>query len=260
MPLNTEKRCCAISLTIMTSAEVQTALVTGASRGIGAAILAALGRDGFVVHGTATTVEGAQAVTAVIRAGGWKGEGHVWQAVARLGVAELAATLPAVDVLVCNAGIARDGLIMRCKDEHWDSVLEVNLSATFRLARHYVRPMIRNRNGRIIMLSSVVARLGNAGQANYAASKAGLEGLARSLAREVGGRGITVNAVAPGFIETDMTAQTLVGEAKEQLLAQIPAGRVGSPEEVAAVVSFLASAKASYVTGATIPVNGGLLM
>ena len=231
------------------------ALVTGASRGIGAAVLARLAADGHRVLGTATSTKGAAAISAT-----GHGAGLVYDAADPEAAAALAAQTGAVDVLVCNAGITRDGMFMRMGDDDVDAVLGVNLAAPLRLARAYVRAMAKARFGRIILMSSVIARLGNAGQANYAAAKAGLEGLARALAREFGSRDITVNAVAPGFIETDMTAKALTGELKEKLLAQIPLGRVGSCNDVAAVVAFLASKEAGYVTGATIPVNGGLLM
>lgn len=238
----------------------QVALVTGASRGIGAAVLTELTQQGMTVHGTATSALGVAAIDAAISAAGGSGQGHMWQADDASTDAPLTAALPAVDVLVCNAGITADGLFMRMRDEDFAQVLTVNLAAPFRLARAYVRPMLKQRNGRIIMMSSIVAGLGNVGQANYAASKAGLEGMVRSLAREIASRNVTANAVAPGFIDTDMTKSTLTDAIKEQLLAQIPAGRIGTPEEVATVVAFLASAAASYINGATIPVNGGMLM
>ena len=235
--------------------ETQKALVTGASRGIGAAVFASLAKDGFAATGTATTAKGAEAINAT-----GLGAGLVYDAANARSTDALLEQLPAVDVLVCNAGITKDGMFMRMGDGDLASVLEVNLAAPFRLARSYVRPMAKARFGRIILLSSVIARLGNAGQANYAASKGAIEALARSLAREFGSRGITVNAVAPGFIETEMTKEVLVGELRGKLVDQIPLGRVGEPGDVAAAVSFLASKEAGYITGATIPVNGGLLM
>lgn len=230
------------------------ALVTGASRGIGAAIVATLSKQGFVVHGTATSSSGVEAISST------GASGHLWQADDPGTDAKLLEALPQVDVLVCNAGITRDDLFMRMQDEEFSKVLEVNLHAPFRLTKAYLRPMMKQRFGRIIMLSSVVATLGNAGQANYVASKAGLEGMVRSLAREIASRGITVNAVAPGFIDTDMTKEVLTGEIKDKLLAQIPTGRIGTPQDVAGAVAFLATDAASYITGATIPVNGGMVM
>lgn len=235
------------------------ALVTGASRGIGAAVIKALG-ERFEVHGTATSEEGAAAVSETIKDAGHSGKGHVYRAGNADDLARLTEALPAADALVCNAGISRDGLFVRMKDEALSEVLEVNLADPFRLARHYVQGMARARRGRIVMLSSVVASTGNAGQANYVASKAGIEGLVRTLAREYGRRGITVNAVAPGYIDTDMTREKISDKVREELLGNIPLARTGLPGEVASVIAFLASDEASYVTGATIPVNGGLSM
>jgi 3-oxoacyl-[acyl-carrier protein] reductase len=241
----------------------EVALVTGASRGIGAAIADALGRAGAVVVGTATTEGGAAAITRRFQDAGLKGQG------VRLDVADAARCEAVVDevtkahgklsVLVNNAGITRDGLAMRMKDEDWDVVLATNLSAVFRLSRGVLRGMMKARHGRIVNITSVVGESGNAGQANYAAAKAGVAGMTRALAREIGSRGITVNCVAPGFIDTDMTRA--LGETQTQaLLAQIPLGRLGAADDVAAAVVYLASAAGAYVSGSTLHVNGGMYM
>ena len=237
--------------------DVQTALVTGASRGIAAALAAA----GLRVVGTATTEDGAGAISNTLGARGGKG--------IVLNVTDGAALDAAIDgivkefgglhVLVNNAGITRDTLSMRMKDEDWDAVIDTNLKAVFRACRAATRPMMRQRYGRIINITSVVGGSGNAGQANYAAAKAGVAGLTRSLARELGPRNITVNCVAPGFIATDMT-EGLPEAAKTALLASIPLGRLGSADEVAHAVAFLASAQASYITGTELHVNGGMTM
>ena len=237
------------------------ALVTGASRGIGRAIALALAQDGWRVVGTATSESGAAGITEALGAHG--GRGIV------LNVTDAAASQAAVDdivaqdgglhVLVNNAGITRDTLSMRMKDEDWDAVLDTNLKAVFRLARAATKPMMKQRSGRIINITSVVGASGNAGQANYAAAKAGVAGLTRSLARELGSRGITVNCVAPGFIATDMT-EVLPEAQKAALLAQIPLGRLGAPEEIAAAVVFLASPGGAYITGSELHVNGGMYM
>ena len=241
--------------------DVQTALVTGASRGIGRAIAAALAAAGLRVVGTATTEDGAGAISSTLGARGGKG--------IVLNVTDGAALDAAIDgivkefgglhVLVNNAGITRDTLSMRMKDEDWDAVIDTNLKAVFRACRAATRPMMRQRYGRIINITSVVGGSGNAGQANYAAAKAGVAGLTRSLARELGPRNITVNCVAPGFIATDMT-EGLPEAAKTALLASIPLGRLGSADEVAHAVAFLASAQASYITGTELHVNGGMTM
>ena len=217
----------------------QTALVTGATRGIGAAIAQALAARGMKVTGTATSAAGAEKISAALAAfEGCRGALHV---------------------LVNNAGITRDNLAMRMKDDEWDAVLDTNLKAAWRLARAAIRPMMKQRYGRIISISSVVGASGNPGQANYAAAKAGLAGMSRALAREVGSRGITVNCIAPGFIETDMTAA--LPEAQRQALAsQIPLGSLGKPEDIAAAVAFLASPEAGYITGEQLHVNGGMYM
>ena len=239
----------------------QVALVTGASRGIGRAIALALAAKGFCVVGTATTEAGAAAVGAALASGG--GRGIV------LDVTDGGAVGAAIDavvrdsgalhVLVNNAGITRDMLSMRMKDDDWNAVLATNLTAVFRASRAALRPMMKQRYGRIVNITSVVGASGNAGQANYAAAKAGVAGMTRSLAREVGSRGITVNCVAPGFIETDMT-RSLAGAQSAALLAQIPLGRLGQASEVAHAVAFLASPEASYITGTELHVNGGMLM
>ncbi len=236
------------------------AIVTGASRGIGAAIIARLAADGYEVAGTATTQAGADRIRASLEAAGATCSAHVFDATDRAAAEALAKATGPADILVCNAGIVRDGLTMRMKDADWDDVLAVNLSAPFTLARAYVREMARKRWGRIVMISSVVASIGGPGQANYTSAKAGLEGLTRALAKEFAPRGITVNAVAPGYILTDMTKAISESDASEGILAMIPLGRAGAPKEVAAAVGFLASDEASYITGTTLAVNGGMLM
>ena len=243
------------------SASLGVALVTGASRGIGRAIALALANEGWRVVGTATTESGAAAITEALATLGGRG--------IALNVTDAAASQAAVDdivakegglhVLVNNAGITRDTLSMRMKDEDWDAVLDTNLKAVFRLARAATKPMMKQRSGRIINITSVVGASGNAGQANYAAAKAGVAGLTRSLARELGSRGITVNCIAPGFIATDMT-EVLPEAQKAALLAQIPLGRLGAPEDIAAAVAFLASPGGAYITGTGLHVNGGMYM
>ncbi len=242
--------------------ESQVALVTGASRGIGKAIAAELGRKGFRVVGTATTAAGAEAINEALAA--FPGSRGI-----ALDVTDAAALQAALDavvrdngalhVLVNNAGITRDMLSMRMKDEDWHAVLATNLTAVFQACRAALRPMMKQRYGRIVNITSVVGASGNPGQANYAAAKAGVAGMTRSLAREIGSRGITVNCVAPGFIETDMT-KALAESQAAALLAQIPLGRLGQASEVAHAVAFLASAEAGYITGTELHVNGGMLM
>lgn len=241
----------------------QIVLVTGASRGIGAAIALELGRQGATVIGTATSENGATSITENFASVGVKGEG---MALNVNDAAQVAATLKAisekygdVSILVNNAGITRDTLLMRMKDDDWDAVISTNLTSVFRMSQAVLRPMMKARAGRIISISSVVGHMGNAGQTNYAAAKAGMTGFTKSLAAEVGSRGITVNCVAPGFIETDMTAE-LSEDITNKMLARIPAGRLGKVQEIAATVAFLASPSAAYITGETIHVNGGMLM
>ncbi|TMH82061.1 MAG: 3-oxoacyl-ACP reductase FabG [Betaproteobacteria bacterium] len=241
----------------------QVALVTGASRGIGRSIALALGGRGATVVGTATTDAGAQSITAYLSQAQVRGNGaqldvRIATNVERL-VAEIERAHGAVSILVNNAGIARDNLAMRMKEDEWDAVIDTNLKSVFRLCKAVMRGMMKARSGRVINITSVVGSSGNAGQINYAAAKAGIAGLTRSLAREIGSRGITVNCVAPGFIDTDMT-RVLTDAQRETLLRQIPLGRLGNPEDVAAVVAFLASPQAAYITGATLHVNGGMYM
>jgi 3-oxoacyl-[acyl-carrier protein] reductase len=242
--------------------EGQVALVTGASRGIGAAIALELAQKGLKVIGTATTEDGASRISAALSA-------HAGCRGAALDVNDAAAAQSLIDgilkdqgalhVLVNNAGITRDMLAMRLKDEDWDAVLDTNLKAVFRMSRAVMRAMMKQRYGRIINITSVVGASGNAGQANYAAAKAGVAGMTRSLARELGSRGITVNCIAPGFIETDMTAG-LPEEQHKALLGQIPLGHLGKPADIAHAVAFVASPEAGYVTGQEIHVNGGMYM
>jgi len=239
------------------------ALVTGASRGIGRAIALALGGAGATVVGTATTSEGAAQIGAAFAAAGINGRGAVWNA------ADAASTEALVDdlatagglptILVNNAGIARDALILRMKSEDWEQTLAINLSAVFRLSKLCLRRMLKDRHGRIINIGSVVGSIGNAGQVHYSAAKAGLVGFTKALAREVATRNITVNIVAPGFIETDMT-RALSEPQRAAYLAQIPLGRFGAADDVANTVAFLASREAGYITGQTLHVNGGLYM
>jgi 3-oxoacyl-[acyl-carrier protein] reductase len=241
----------------------QIALITGASRGIGRAIALELGRQGAIIVGTATTEEGAGIISNYLREAELKGEGMLLNV---NNAAQIESLLKAVHnkfgdivILVNNAGITRDNLLIRMKDEEWDDILETDLKSVFRLSRNVLRPMMKARYGRIVNISSVVGATGNMGQANYAAAKAGIFGFSKSLAREVGSRNITVNCIAPGFIETDMT-RSLTSQQQQNLIQHVPLGRLGRPEEVASVVAFIASPAAGYITGATIHVNGGMHM
>ena len=242
----------------------QVALVTGASRGIGKAIAIELAKQGARVIGTATTEAGAEAISAYLaEIGPEAGKGLVLNVTdaARCAevIDEISKTWGAVAILVNNAGITQDNLAMRMKDEEWDSVIATNLSSVGRLSRAVLRGMMKAKTGRIINITSVVASSGNPGQMNYAAAKAGVEGMSRALAREIGSRNITVNCIAPGFIDTDMT-KALGDEQHAALLTQIPLARLGKPEDIAAATAFLASPQAAYITGTTLHVNGGMYM
>ena len=243
--------------------DTKIALITGASRGIGKATALALGHQGMFVAGTATTEAGAEAITAFLREEGVEGQGlvaDVSDADSVAALLEVIATLAGLPVVVVNnAGVTRDNLLLRMKAEEWDAVVNTNLNSMYRVCKACLKGMTKARFGRIINISSVVGSSGNAGQTNYAATKAGIEGFTRSLAKEIGSRGITVNAVAPGFIETDMTDALPEGQ-KLALLGQVPLGRLGRPEEIANVVAFLASDQGSYITGETLHVNGGMYM
>lgn len=241
----------------------QIALVTGASRGIGQAIAKGLGEAGATVIGTATTEAGADNISAYLSDAGIQGKGLVLDVASSQSVTECVKQVNddfgVADILVNNAGITKDTLLMAMKEEQWDAIINTNLTSIYRMSKAVVRGMMKKRSGRIISVSSVVGASGNAGQTNYAAAKAGLVGFSKSLAREIGSRNITVNAVAPGFIDTDMTKE-LDDKQKQVLLAQIPLARLGRAEEIAATVVFLASPGAAYITGETIHVNGGMYM
>jgi 3-oxoacyl-[acyl-carrier protein] reductase len=245
------------------SLEGQVALVTGASRGIGRAVALELGRLGATVIGTATSEAAAADIEKALIDAGCKGAGCALDvtdaAACETLVGEVDKRFGAITILVNNAGITRDNLAMRMKDEEWDAVLDTNLRAVFRMSKLVMRGMMKARSGRIINITSVVASAGNPGQANYAAAKAGVGGMTRALARELGSRNITVNCVAPGFIDTDMT-RALPEAARDALLGSIALGRLGRPEEIAGAVAFLASPAAAYVTGTTLHVNGGMYM
>lgn len=239
------------------------ALVTGASRGIGKAIAATLGSKGATVIGTATSEGGAQGITDNFAGSGIKGVGKVLNVTDHDSIATLMKGIQeeygAPTILVNNAGITRDNLLMRMKDDEWEDVIETNLTSAFRMSKACLRGMMKAKHGRIVTITSVIGATGNPGQANYAATKAGVIGFTKSLAREIGSRGITVNAVAPGFIDTDMTKE--LPEAQQQaLLEQIPLGRLGGVEDIANAVAFLASEDAAYITGETLHVNGGMYM
>jgi 3-oxoacyl-[acyl-carrier protein] reductase len=243
--------------------ENEIVLVTGASRGIGLAIALELGRQGATVIGTATSNDGASKIGDTLKAEGIKGQGLVLnvtdQGSIDTALAEIQNAWGTPSILVNNAGILRDNLLMRMKEEEWDELLDTNLKSVFRMCKAVLRGMTKARKGRIVNISSLVGSSGNAGQCNYAAAKAGVMGFTRSLAREVGSRNITVNAVAPGFIDTDM-ARTLTEAQRAAVLPQIPLGRLGLAEEVAHAVGFLASPRAAYITGTTLHINGGMYM
>jgi len=243
--------------------ENKVVLVTGASRGIGQAIATALGEQGATIIGTATSDKGAEGISGYLAQAGISGQGMKLDVSDDESVAEVIGSITdqygPVAVLVNNAGITRDNLLMRMKSEEWDSVINTNLTSLYRLSKAVVRGMMKARTGRIINIASVVGSSGNAGQTNYSAAKAGMLGFTKSLAAELGSRGITVNAVAPGFIDTDMTRE-LADEQREALLRAIPLARLGQPQEIAAVVAFLVSDAAGYITGETIHVNGGMYM
>ncbi len=250
-------------MTISVTMENEVALVSGASRGIGQAIAISLGQKGVTVIGTATSEKGAEAISSYLKDNGIKGQGMVLNVTDQASIEQLMESMKdnysMPSILINNAGITRDNLLMRMKDDDWDAIIQTNLTSIFKLSKACLRAMMKAKHGRIISIASVVGLTGNAGQANYAAAKAGIFGFTKSLAREVGSRGITVNAVAPGFIDTDMT-KALPEEAKQALLAQIPLKRLGQVEEIASAVTFLASDNASYITGETINVNGGMYM
>lgn len=245
------------------SIEQTVTIVTGASRGIGAAIADRLGAAGAIVIGTATSDKGAAAISERFKEKGIQGAGKCLNVTNKDSIDQFIKSVQdefgAPGILVNNAGITRDNLLMRMNDDEWDEVINTNLSAVYRLSKACLRGMMKARSGRIINVSSVVGSMGNPGQSNYAATKAGVAGFARALASEVGSRGITVNTVAPGFIDTDMTKE-LPEQQREALLSQIPLGRLGQPDEIASVVEFLAGEGGAYVSGATIHVNGGMYM
>lgn len=239
------------------SVQGDVALVTGASRGIGRAIAMRLAQDGAKVIGTATSESGAAAITAALQEFG--GSGRVLDVRSQASIDALMSEIGPVAILVNNAGVTRDNLLMRMKDEEWNEVIDTDLTPVFRLSRAVMRGMMKARHGRIISIGSVVGGMGNAGQANYCAAKAGLVGFSKALAKEIGSRNITVNVVAPGFIETDMTKE-LGEETRNALVNQIAVQRLGQPEDIAAAVAFLAGRQASYITGETLHVNGGMHM
>lgn len=241
----------------------QIAFVTGASRGIGQAIALELGRQGATMVGTATTEEGAQIISRYLKEAGIKGAGMMLNVNNAVQIENVLKTVRQefgdIAILVNNAGITRDNLLVRMKDEEWDEIMETDLKSVFRLSRAVLRAMMKARYGRIINISSVVGATGNMGQANYAAAKAGIFGFSKSLAREVGSRNITVNCIAPGFVETDMT-RALTDKQHQDLIQHVPLGRLAQPKEIASAVAFMASPDAGYITGATLHVNGGMYM
>lgn len=243
--------------------ETEVALVTGASRGIGAAIALELGRCGAVVIGTATSEEGSENIRKVLKENDVRGTGIVLNVTDQVsidsGLEQVQKSWGVPSILVNNAGITRDNILLRMKEEEWDAILDTNLKSVYRMSKACLRPMTKARKGRIISITSVVGYTGNAGQSNYAAAKAGIVGFTHALAREIGSRNITVNAVAPGFIETDMTHSLSEGQ-RAALTGQIPLGRLGNAADVAHAVAFLASSAAAYITGMTLHVNGGLFM
>jgi 3-oxoacyl-[acyl-carrier protein] reductase len=247
----------------MSSLKGKVALVTGASRGIGQGIALALGAAGATIAGTATTAAGAEGISKELAAAGITGAGYAMDvndpAQVDAALAAIRQQWGDVAILVNNAGVTRDNLLMRMKDDEWDTIMSTNLKSVYRLSKAVMRSMMKARTGRIINVTSVVGAMGNAGQSNYAAAKAGVEGFSRALAREVGSRNITVNCVAPGFIDTDMT-RSLNDAQREGLVGQIPLGRLGVVADVAGAVAYLASDAASYVTGCTLHVNGGMYM
>ncbi|MDA1339064.1 MAG: 3-oxoacyl-ACP reductase FabG [Proteobacteria bacterium] len=239
------------------------ALVTGASRGIGAGIAVEMARQGFIVIGTATTNDGAKIITQMFELNKLDGMGYVLDVNSNESIDDLITKINTeigeINVLVNNAGITKDALLLRMKDDDWDAVINTNLRSVYKLSQAVIKGMMKNRYGRIINISSVVGHTGNAGQTNYAATKAGISGFTKSLAQEIGSRGVTVNCVAPGFIDTDMT-KALSEPQREQLLKHIPLGRLGAPADIAHAVCYLASDLAGYITGETIHINGGMLM
>jgi 3-oxoacyl-[acyl-carrier protein] reductase len=245
----------------MSNLEGKIVLVTGASRGIGQAIALSLGNAGATVIGTATSDKGADAISAKLKDNSISGQGLTLNVTNNDQIAEVMSTITenygAVDILINNAGITRDNLLMRMKEDEWDDIMSTNLASVFKMSKAVLRGMMKKKAGRIISIASVVGAMGNAGQSNYAAAKAGIMGFTKSLAREVGTRGITVNAVAPGFIQTDMT-DALPEEQKASLASQIPLGRLGSPDEIAQAVLFLAGDGGAYITAQTLHVNGGM--
>lgn len=247
----------------MSELQNQVALVTGATRGIGAAIALDLGKNGAIVVGTATSEKGADSISAMLKDNGIEGYGAVLNVADAESIDGLIKQMNdgvgMPDILVNNAGITRDNLLMRMKEDEWDAIMETNLKSVFRLSKACLRSMMKKRAGRIINIASIVGVTGNAGQCNYAAAKAGILGFTKSLAQEIASRGVTVNAVAPGFIDTDMT-RGLPDEQKEALTKQIPMSRLGEPQDIADMVTFLASSRAGYITGMTMHVNGGMFM